>query len=423
MGNMAAACSIAALIVVAAETATLTARDQHRRHPHEWAVIERLRRDWKRDWKVLKVREKRRRITTTSNNATTTTAANSTWASDLDQKRRVSWRWTWGMRYLPALNALVCTPPKTGSTTVLANLYKFANGRPFEGDDTTMEFHDSLYAPIWHGLFDEPPWASLMSRKPTFAVAIVRDPVERLESAFNDKFRCLDLDEHPWKHWRDRERMTLRLLALVGYTIAPVVDGDSDPVACFSSFDQFVSIVYLVHAQGKAAQLDPHLLPQKEACFRHASPDKWDFVGEIRNPKALASIEKLMTDRTAAEVPSAGPIAGSSSAASPSPHRHHSLFSSLGGSHHHHHQHHQEDPSSSYFSQLAAAIASSATPSSLVGVKKENPSIAKQAMMRRTNATEAMLVHITRGDYDALAPFFLRATTGGGGHGGRRRRN
>eukprot|EP00038_Savillea_parva_P014463 m.215995 g.215995 ORF g.215995 m.215995 type:complete len:296 (-) comp28126_c0_seq1:112-999(-) len=194
--------------------------------------------------------------------------------------------------YLPSRQAVVCACPKCGSTAFMNWLYEGThNGTrwPHKGPPWIQDLGSSR----WDGLFTP------LSKLPTndrdavlkdpnvVKVAIVRDPVERLLSAWRSKVKC----EASGKHGadvHDRDKLTLSMLRLLSNdgVFKSHIEGQQHRRVNFSRatkreclyLNEYVDVLAEIHHLGRAAQLNEHFRPQQFLCFKWIPVQKWTSV-------------------------------------------------------------------------------------------------------------------------------------------------
>ena len=106
-------------------------------------------------------------------------------------------------------------------------------------------------------------------------VAMVRDPYDRLISAWKSKFMC----GKNGVDGSDRARMVPQLLRL-----AQVPRGKRRSCLTLADFAMVVQQVYL---QGNACKLDRHVRPQSLGCFSKIAPQNYTLVTTAATISAL----------------------------------------------------------------------------------------------------------------------------------------
>lgn len=182
------------------------------------------------------------------------------------------------MRYMPGHELVVCACAKCGSSSMYEFIYEQEFGRhwPYHG----APFAQTTDSPRWENRFekvDVQDQPAVFSQ--AFSFALVRDPVERLISAWKSKVACDN--NHTGVDKPDRSRMVPALLQLIG---------EEHPQEDCLSLGDFARALYMAHRMGKAAELNVHFLPQDKACFAKFPASNWSKVIAISEP---GSFEEL----------------------------------------------------------------------------------------------------------------------------------
>lgn len=131
---------------------------------------------------------------------------------------------------------------------------------------------------------DDPKQEQVMND--AFSFALIRDPKERLVSAWMSKVACnttFGVDQ------RDRSFMVPKLKRLQArIDAAPVRDPP-----CLT-LEEFAQLLHDVHTAGKTRLLDRHFLPQNLGCFRRFNASKWSKVVTMRDPDALPELARRL---------------------------------------------------------------------------------------------------------------------------------
>lgn len=187
------------------------------------------------------------------------------------------------MRYMPGHELVVCACAKCGSSSMYEFIYEqeFGGHWPYHG----APFAQTTDSSRWEGRFQEvdvQDQAAVFSE--AFSFALVRDPVERIISAWKSKVAC---DEnHTGVDRSDRSRMVPALLSLI----------EEEPRETCLSLDDFVRALYIAHKLGRAAELNVHFLPQDKACFAKFPADTWSKVIAISEPDSFEELAVRLHD-------------------------------------------------------------------------------------------------------------------------------
>lgn len=181
------------------------------------------------------------------------------------------------MKYLKDRDTLLCCCAKCGTTSMYHYVYQAEFGEEWPYGASRPFIHDVL-SERWRGIFSVPLQedAENLLKASTFSLALVRDPKERLTSAWRSKVSCA-----PWGDPAEaKKRKVQGLLAL---------QGQGKKADCLG-FDELISVLHDIHTAGKAAQLDEHFIPQDQYCFRHARPESWKQVSFIGEPGVFTQL-------------------------------------------------------------------------------------------------------------------------------------
>eukprot|EP00448_Togula_jolla_P013061 CAMPEP_0170597236 /NCGR_PEP_ID=MMETSP0224-20130122/15603_1 /TAXON_ID=285029 /ORGANISM="Togula jolla, Strain CCCM 725" /LENGTH=378 /DNA_ID=CAMNT_0010921701 /DNA_START=83 /DNA_END=1219 /DNA_ORIENTATION=- len=205
------------------------------------------------------------------------------------------------MRYMPARQMVVCSCAKCGSTSMYEYLFEQEFSEAWSAclhkDNTSTCREDVARGPQnimssrWQGAFNmvqtKVQQAALM--KKAFSFALVRDPKERLISAWKSKVSCnktFGVDLYDRAHFDEHEN---RYLGFVPALLR--LEGKEDNVTCLP-MNAFLRSLRSIHEQGKTKYLDRHFLPQHLGCFYRFPPEKWSKVVAISEPGAFASLAR-----------------------------------------------------------------------------------------------------------------------------------
>ncbi len=131
-----------------------------------------------------------------------------------------------------------------------------------------------------------------LQKSATFSMMIIRDPIDRLVSAYKNHVACDDVVQ--WKGPSDREAIVLHLLKLRDKDDklnADVMQMEAKK-RCLS-FEEYVIVLADIHQMGKDSFINGHFRPQSCDCFieqnqseksKYRVPEKlWTVVGTISN--------------------------------------------------------------------------------------------------------------------------------------------
>ena len=186
--------------------------------------------------------------------------------------------------------SMVCACAKCGSTSFFSSLYKIAFGEDWPYSD--KPWLQDLASHRWKGVADVA--LSDYDMLPQNSFALIRDPKDRLLSAFRSKVTC-DVGKGVTRN--ERKRMVPKLLELAG--LLPLeryglqAPGSEDAGLCLN-MTTYMQALGEVWRSGKEAELDAHFLPQTNSCFLNLPPSKWKVVTAIDRPGALCDLESVV---------------------------------------------------------------------------------------------------------------------------------
>lgn len=176
-----------------------------------------------------------------------------------------------------------CTCAKCGSTSFYAELYKIVFGKEFD-----------FAGPPFVQKMDSERWEHLGQRIKTMrnvpmnrSFALIRDPKERLMSAYRSKIRCGDNVDRA-----DRIRLVKELVDMAGLPMEEFAINPGTDDVCMNETSYLHSLL-LIHRNGDEGILDAHFRPQNLVCFLHVPPSEWSIVSTIGNPQAKCRLKAL----------------------------------------------------------------------------------------------------------------------------------
>ena len=184
--------------------------------------------------------------------------------------------------------ATICTCAKCGSTSLWTELFAIVEGKSFMSMNYTGPpwIHDLWYKKLWTNIEAKrrTDWSNFKDQD---SFALIRDPKERIVSAWKSKVSC-DTDKEIPGH-----RMFVpRLLKLAGRSSNITARTDKG-FPCLDLSD-YLAVLSQIHAQGREGSLNEHFLPQHLGCFKDMPPSMWTFVTTISGPNALCSLKSVV---------------------------------------------------------------------------------------------------------------------------------
>ena len=184
----------------------------------------------------------------------------------------------------------ICACSKCGTTSLYEELYAIVQGRSFASMNYTGPpwIHDLTNHKLWtniqaHRVHD---WPENDEFKKHGSFALIRDPRNRIISAWKSKVECVDRDRS------DHERLVPELLKLAGPIDSITVRTDLG-FPCMDLSD-YLLVLSQIHKQGNEGLLDGHFLPQHLFCFENIPPSMWTVVTTIDDPNSLCSLKSVL---------------------------------------------------------------------------------------------------------------------------------
>ena len=185
----------------------------------------------------------------------------------------------------------VCICKKCGSSSTFMTIYEMAFGYKwnYTGRPNVQEAHDPVR---WKGVGSRQKIRAGSVRAAP-SLAIIRDPRERILSAWKSKVTCHSAEYHTDLH--DRRTHVPALLKQAGLPkqFAATTDPDRPDELCLS-LTEFLQVLYIIHRQGQQMNLNGHYMPQHLGCFRHVAPSKWDVVTTVKDPHLKTILEQII---------------------------------------------------------------------------------------------------------------------------------
>ena len=193
----------------------------------------------------------------------------------------------WTLKYSNGnekVKSTFCCCAKCGSTSVVNALYEILLGKQWSYTD--RPWPQTLNSSRWEGAATQKVnWDSF--EEPSYA--IIRDPKDRIMSAFRSKISCsgaVDLN--------DRKAYVPKLLELAGLSAelaSKPLYGDG---LCLKEA-VYLEALFMVHKKQLQGKLNIHFRPQNIDCFLHAPPSQWTVVTTVRSPKARCQLESIVS--------------------------------------------------------------------------------------------------------------------------------
>lgn len=207
------------------------------------------------------------------------------------------------LQYIPAHNVAVCGLGKCGTTSLYQFVYEqvFGMGWPF--DEHEEPYIQDIESSRWNGTFemitDPIQRAGIMNEAYTFA--LIRDPKERLLSAWKSKVACNDkfgVDENDRSHWVESEHRYRGFVAALQR-----LRGAEENITCLGLLE-YATALSEIKQLGRQEYLDRHFLAQDKGCFLEYGPAKWSRVAVIDGQFAMKELRQQLGSGSAMEIPS-----------------------------------------------------------------------------------------------------------------------
>jgi len=127
--------------------------------------------------------------------------------------------------------------------------------------------------------------------KHAYSFALIRDPKERLLSAWKSKVTCdngYGVDKGDRAHWSDKAGQYMGFVQHLQR-----LRGKPENVTCMG-LDEYAQALLDSHWLDRANLLDRHFLPQSDGCFFRFGPESWSNVALIDDTIALRQLAKRM---------------------------------------------------------------------------------------------------------------------------------
>eukprot|EP00984_Skeletonema_dohrnii_P025923 scaffold15159_cov102-Skeletonema_dohrnii-CCMP3373.AAC.1 len=186
--------------------------------------------------------------------------------------------------------ATLCTCAKFGSTSLWNELFAIVEGKSFKSMNYTgpPRIHDLSNKKLWTNIEAKrrTDWSNFKDQD---SFALIRDPKERIVSAWKSKVSC-DTEAEIKEH---RGNIVPLLLKLAGPSSNITARTDKG-FPCLD-LSEYLAVLSQIHVQGREGLLDVHFLPQHLGCFKDVPPSMWTVVTTISGPNALCSLKSVVS--------------------------------------------------------------------------------------------------------------------------------
>lgn len=187
---------------------------------------------------------------------------------------------------MPDRKVVVCACAKCGSTSMLQYVYAntFGHNWSYSGEPYLQEVWSERWESQFKVLNDFASQQHAMHDPDTFSFALIRDPKERVLSAWSSKAAC-DQEWSLTADTADRAILVPKLLAL---------QGKGQKADCLE-LHEFLVVLKDIQDANKTAQLNDHFRPQTHQCFTDFTPDHWSKVVEIGAPHSFDELGHVLS--------------------------------------------------------------------------------------------------------------------------------
>jgi len=196
------------------------------------------------------------------------------------------------MRYMPEQGVVVCGCGKCGSTSMLEYIWDsvFAPKswtKTWSGKGSP--YVQEVLSPRWEGQFEMVPnhakqdW--IMST--AYSFALIRDPMERLVSAWKSKVACENeygVDQYDRAHF---DPVKGQFVGFVQHIQA--LSGGNTNATCLTLL-QYSQALLRIKKMNRMKYLDRHFLAQDLGCFARHAPEHWSEVRTIDDADAFSDL-------------------------------------------------------------------------------------------------------------------------------------
>lgn len=192
-------------------------------------------------------------------------------------KTSAGWRGMYYMQNAGENGVVVCTCAKCGSTSLFKFVYENTFGHSWEFKDAP--YLQEVWSPRWEKsvsvVTDAAAQKAVMNK--AYSFALVRDPKERLLSAWSSKVSC---DNRTSADNGERAVFVTQLLKVAG----------KDWSASCLSLQDFLVALNDIHMANNSHLLNDHFRPQTQECFENFAPSQWSKVVSIRDKYAFTEL-------------------------------------------------------------------------------------------------------------------------------------
>mmetsp|Transcript_10287 Transcript_10287/g.23148 ORF Transcript_10287/g.23148 Transcript_10287/m.23148 type:complete len:303 (+) Transcript_10287:68-976(+) len=197
------------------------------------------------------------------------------------------------LHHMPQEDVVACGCGKCGSTSMWHFIYekKFGHrwnysGTPYVQDVTSSRWEGKVLHERYEKKQEE-----IMNK--SFSFALIRDPKERLISAWKSKIACMG--SRYGTDMGTRDYFTQQLLQAAGHS-------NYADQHCLS-LEDFLKALQHAYALKNENFLDRHFLPQTAGCFSKFPPERWSMVAPITDSIAFSVLGERLGSTGAVAAP------------------------------------------------------------------------------------------------------------------------
>jgi len=195
------------------------------------------------------------------------------------------------MRYMPKQDAVICGCGKCGSTSLLEYTYNHVHRKSWDQmyRGKGPPYVQDVFTERWGGMMENPKNYSEQKEimNSAYSFALIRDPKERLVSAWKSKLACANefgVDQGDRAHYVEDANSYRGFVAHIQN-----LRGGDENVTCMN-LEMFADALLVIKRAGRAQYLDRHFLPQDLGCFYRFGPERWSKVTTISDGKAFREL-------------------------------------------------------------------------------------------------------------------------------------
>jgi len=202
------------------------------------------------------------------------------------------------MRYMPKQNAVVCGCGKCGSTSLLEYTYNHVHTKSWDQmyKGKGPPYVQDVFTERWGGMFENEKNYTEQQKimETAYSFALIRDPKERLVSAWKSKLACANeygVDQSDRAHYKADANSYRGFVAHIQN-----LRGGDENVTCMN-LEMFAEALLDIKKAGREQYLDRHFLAQDLGCFYRFGPKLWSKVTTISDGAAFRELAENLGTR------------------------------------------------------------------------------------------------------------------------------